>query len=1061
MKPFPNVFRWGALAYFFLWGLVLPTAYQETAQAAAPDLTKLPPAADHKPDFVREIQPIFESRCYDCHGPKKHEAGLRLDQKPDALRGGESGPAILPGKSADSLLVQAVAGLRDDLKRMPKKGDPLTTEQISLLRAWIDQGADWPESGPVKDPRRHWAFHAPLRPPLPATQLAHWARTPVDAFILARLEKEHLPPAPEADKITLLRRLSLDLIGLPPSLEEVDAFLADASPDAYERQVERLLKSPHYGERWGRHWLDAARYADSDGFEKDKSRQVWFYRDYVIQSFNRDLPYDQFIIEQLAGDLLPNARQDQIVATGFLRNSMVNEEGAIDPEQFRMEAMFDRMDAIGKSILGVTIQCAQCHSHKFDPLTQEEYYRMFAFLNSDHEAQHIVYTPEEHMKIAEITRRMSEIEADLQHRAPDWETRLAAWETSVRGHQPEWQPLAIEHVGDNDQRYYDQKDLSKLAAGYAPTKLTSTWRATNHLASLGAFRLDLLNDPNLPCRGPGRSFKGTCALTEFKVEVADAANPTNKVQVKIVKATADYSNPERDLEPNFYDKSDKHRVTGPIDFAIDGKDETAWGIDAGPGRRNQPRHAVFVPEKPVGFPGGTIVTIRLTQNHGGWNSDDHMNNNLGRFRLSVTAATNATADPLPRRVRETLAVPREQRSPAQQTAVFSYWRTTVPEWKESNAATEALWQEWPAGSTSLALMAREEPRDTRVLKRGDFLKPTKPVTAGVPSFLHSLPEPYEPSRLTFAKWLADRRSPTTARVFVNRMWQAYFGTGLVSTPEDLGTQSELPSHPELLDWLACEFMDHGWSIKHIHQLIVNSAAYRQSSRIDPERYTNDPYNRLLARGPRLRVEGEIVRDIALAASGLLNPKVGGRSVMPPAPAYLFQPPASYAPFPWVDETGPDRYRRALYTFRRRSTPYPALQTFDVPNADFSCVRRQRSNSPLQALVSLNEPQFVECAQALARVTLEQGGKTDGERVSYAFRRAVSRPPTEGERKELLDLLQRQRAHVAEGWVNAAELATGKNEPPAQLPAGTSPTQLAAYTMVARVILNLDETITKE
>ena len=1059
MNPLGYAFRLGLLAA----SILSQGGFQGEANAAVGDLSKLPPAADRKADFTKDIQPLFETSCYGCHGPKKHEAGLRLDQKSGALKGGESGLAIVPGKSADSLLIQAVAGLRDDLKQMPKKGDPLTAAQIGLLRAWIDQGAEWPESAgaKAKDPRNHWAFRAPARSPIPEVKDKSWPRTPLDNFILARLEKENLHPSVEADKITLFRRLNLDLLGLPPAIAEVDAFVADSSPDAYEKQVERLLKSPHYGERWGRHWLDAARYADSDGFEKDKSRQVWFYRDYVINSFNQDLPYNQFIIEQLAGDLLPNARQDQIVATGFLRNSMVNEEGAIDPEQFRMEAMFDRMDAIGKGILGITIQCAQCHTHKFDPLTQEEYYRMFAFINNDHEAQRVVYTPDEQMRVADLTRQMREIEVDLQHRSSDWEARLAKWEESVRNDQPEWQAVAIEHVGENDQRYYDQKDLSKLAAGYAPTKMTSTWHATNSLPSIGAFRLDLLNDPNLPCNGPGRSFRGTCALTEFKVEVADAANPTNKIQVKIVKATADYANPERELEPNFDDKSNKRRVTGPIDFAIDGKDETAWGIDAGPGRRNQPRNAVFVPEKPVGFPGGNIITFRLTQNHGGWNSDDHMNNNLGRFRLSVTAATNAVADPLPRRAREIVSVAREQRSSAQRIALFSYWRTTVPEWKEANKRIGSLWNEWPTGSTSLALMARDEPRDTRLLKRGDFLKPTKPVSAGVPSFLHQLPETYEPTRLTFAKWLADRRSPTTARVLVNRLWQAYFGTGLVSTPEDLGTQSELPSHPELLDWLACEFMDGGWSMKRIHHLIVTSAAYRQSSKVDPALYAKDPYNRLLARAPRLRVEGEIVRDIALAASGLLNPKVGGRSVMPPAPAYLFQPPASYAPFPWVDETGPEKYRRALYTFRRRSTPYPVLQTFDVPNADFSCVRRQRSNSPLQALVSLNEPQFVECAQALARTTLEAGGKTDADRVAYAFRRALSRAPSQDERQELLDLLSRQRARIAEGWVNPAEVATGKNEKPANLPAGVSPAQLAAYTVVSRVILNLDETITKE
>jgi len=680
------------------------------------------------------------------------------------------------------------------------------------------------------------------------------------------------------------------------------------------------------------------------------------------------------------------------------------------------------------------------------------------------------------MKMADLTRQMREIEAGLQERTHDWTARMAKWEEEVSRNLPEWSVLSIEYVGEKDERYYPNKDGSMRAAGYAPTKHTTTWRATNNLPSIGAFRLELLNDPNLPCYGPGRSFMGTCALTEFRVEAVDAANPTNKTQVKIAKATADYSNPERKLEANFYDKTTNNRVTGPVEFAIDGKDNTAWGIDAGPGRRNQPRKAVFAADKPVGFPGGTVLSCKLTMNHGGWNSDDHMNNNLGRFRLSVTGSTNAVADPLPARVREILSIPTAKRSPEQTAAVFSFWRTTVAEFKDANEKIESLWSQWPNGSTALTLLARQEPRETHILKRGDWLKPADAVTPGVPAVLHRLPPGAPPTRLTFAKWLADRKSPTTARVFVNRVWQAYFGIGIVSTAEDFGMQSEAPSHPELLDWLATEFVEPlqrssveavagstppPWSIKHIHRLIVTSSAYRQSSRVTPELYDRDPYNRLLARGPRFRVEGEIVRDVALAASGLLNPQIGGRSMMPPAPAFLFQPPASYAPFPWVDETGPEKYRRALYTFRRRSTPYPVLQTFDVPNADSSCVRRQRSNSPLQALISLNEPIFVECAQSLARKMLEEGGANDTSRVNYGFRRVLARQPSDGEKQELLALLGKEKQRLADGWLNPNEIATGKSELPSNVPAGANPAQWAAYTVVSRVLLNLDETITKE
>lgn len=1049
----------------------------------------MPPPANRKVDFLSDIEPLLAKTCYECHGPEKQKGGLRLDQKEAAYKGGDTGPILVAGKSADSLLIQVVTGAKEDIARMPKKKEPLSDEQVGILRAWIDQGAIWPETTITKgkDWKKHWAFIAPTRPNVPPAKNGRWMRNPIDAFIVERLEKEKLQPSPEADKATLLRRLSLDLIGLPPTIEEVDAFLADRTPDAYDKQVERLLASPHYGERWGRQWLDAARYADSDGFEKDKVRYVWFYRDWVINALNKDMPYDEFVIEQLAGDELPNATQDQIVATGFLRNSMINEEGGVDPEQFRMDAMFDRMDCIGKSVLGLTIQCAQCHDHKFDPLKQEEYYRMFAFINNDNEAQRVVYTPEEQMKVANLSRQMRDLEAGLRHTNPDWEERMTKWEESVKDNQPEWIVLRpiVEDISTGGQRYLPQPDGSFLAQGYAPTKHTVKLLITNDLQNITAFRLELLTDSNLPCNGPGRSFKGTCALTEFKVEALEAQHPTNKVSVKFAKATADYEQQETPLEPNFYDKTDKKRVTGAAQFAIDGKEDTAWGIDAGPGRRNQERKAVFQCSTNIGFSGGTILDISLAQNHGGWNSDDLMNNNLGRFRISVATNTaSVSADPLPKRVRDIFAIPRDRRTPSQTAALLTYWRTTVSEFKEANEKIQALWKEWPNGATTLTLKSRDESRETYILKRGDWLKPQNSVGTGTPAFLHSMADSNRKSqnnynagesRLAFAKWLMDGRSPTTARAVVNRLWQAYFGIGIVTTPEDFGMQSEPPSHPELLDWLACELMQPTrkseanskfesaapWSLKHIHRLIVNSAAYRQASKVTTELYTRDPYNRLLARGPRLRVEGEIVRDIALSASGLLNPKIGGPAIFSPAPDFLFQPPTSYAPFPWKEETGVDRYRRAVYTFRRRSTPYPVLQVFDAPNGDFSCVRRMRSNTPLQALASLNETVFVECAQALAKKTLEAGGTTDDERITYAFRRALSRQPSPDEKSDLTALLQKQKKRIAEGWVNPNEIATGRNEVAAHMPKGATPTQLAAYTVICRVLLNLDETITKE
>ena len=1005
-----------------------------------------------KVDFTRDVLPLLKAHCFSCHGAKKQKASLRLDNRELALRGSESGKVIVPGNSRGSRLIRLVTSPDED-ERMPSKGKPLTPAEITTLKRWIDQGAVWPESASVriKDSTKHWAFQTPVRPTPPRVRNEKWVRSPTDRFVLARMEAEGLAPSAEADRATLLRRLSLDLTGLPPSIEEIDAYLADEDTD---RVIERLLGSPHYGERWGRHWLDAARYADSDGFEKDKQRTVWFYRDWVINAFNRDLPYDRFVIEQIAGDLLPGAGQDQVVATGFLRNSMINEEGGVHPEQFRMEAMFDRMDAIGKSILGITVQCSQCHDHKFDPFSQRDYYRIFAFLNNSHEGSVPVYTAAEQMKRAGIFRKIAEIEERLKERTPDWPERMAAWEEGLRKDQPEWIVVrpSVDANSQGGQKYLPQEDGSYLCQGYAPTKHTVKMTVRTDLNPITAFRLELLTDPNLPKGGPGRSIYGTGALTEFKVEAGPAASGKMN-RVKIASATADVNPPEAPLAPIFHDKSKKKRVTGPVAYAIDGKDTTAWGIDIGPGRRNQRRKAVFVPAAPIANGGGTVLTIHLSQRHGGWNSDDNQSNNLGRIRLSITSAPGAAADPLPRRVRKLLEIPREKRTPGQGSAVFRTWRSTVQEWKKENLKIEELWKSHPEGSAQLALNERKTARMTSILKRGDFLKPLNEVKPGTPEWLHPFPEGAPPDRLGFARWLVDRRSPTTARAIVNRVWQAYFGRGLVETSEDLGSQSPAPSHPKLLDWLAVEFMERGWSFKKLHRLIVNSATYRQSSAVTPEALQRDPQNRFLARGPRLRLEGEAVRDVALAASGLLNAKVGGPSIYPPLPGFLLLPPASYGPKVWHESKGPDRYRRGLYIFKYRSLPYPMLQAFDAPNGDFSCVRRARSNTPLQALVTLNETTFVECARALGLRLLREGGKTDAARIATGFRLCVARRPSKEEENILLKFLAAQRARFRKDMKSASALAA--------VPEGEPAAEPAAWTAVARVLLNLDETITKE
>jgi hypothetical protein len=1017
-----------------------------------------------KPDFERDVQPILAANCYKCHGPKVQMARLRLDAKRTALAGGQSGKVILPGSADKSILYQRISGLSKQ-ERMPMGPTALGPEEISTIRNWINQGADWPDNVGVQisELNPHWAFVPPVKPVVPPVKEPRRAHNPIDNFILAKLNANSLGPSPEADKATLLRRLSLDLIGLPPSIEELNTFLSDETSSAYEKQVDRLLASPHYGERWGRVWLDGARYADSNGYEKDAPRSMWSYRDWVIRALNKDLPYNQFIVDQIAGDLLPHPTQDQVVATGFLRNSMVNEEGGVDPEQFRMEAMFDRMDAIGKGILGLTIQCAQCHNHKFDPLKQEEYYRMMAFLNNTNEASAIVYNPDQLMKRAKLLAERTEIEDTLRHGDNSWQGKMTAWENSIAHNQPDWTIIRpeVDDISTGGSRYLPQPDGSFLVLGYAPPIHKVKFTAKLDTSNIKALRLELLTDPNLPCGGPGRSINGTGVLTEFEAEAAPANDPTKFKKIKFVAASSDFEPPTAPLAARYQVKSGAVKLGGSAQLAIDGKDNTGWNIDAGPGLRNQSRKAVFVSDQPIGYPGGTVLQIYLNQRGGNEEKDDDGQNSLGRMRLSFTTSDHAVADPVPSDVREILSIPADQRSPGQMRTVFSYWRQQVPEWRAANDQISALWREYPEGTSQLVLSKRSDARETHLLKRGNFLTPDRVVSPGVPAFLPQMPADTSPDRLAFANWLAARNSPTTARSIVNRVWQSYFGTGIVASSENFGTQSDPPSHQELLDWLAVQFMDEGWSLKKLHRLIVTSATYRQSSQATPDMLAKDPSNRLLERGPRFRVDAEIVRDIALDASGLLDSKIGGPSVHPFAPEFLFLPPASYAKKSWVEDHGPDRYRRALYTFRFRSTPYPILQAFDAPNGDIACVRRPRSNTPLQALATLNEPIFVESARALALRTLKAGGRTDSERLSYAFRLCVARKPTAQEQLLMLSFLRKQESRLSTGWLSARDLTGFTTTEKSPLPATANPNQWAAWTALSRVLLNMDETITKE
>jgi hypothetical protein len=1028
------------------------------------EAAQIPPAAQRPVVFSTEIAPLLSARCDSCHGEKKQESGLRLDSREALLKGGEHGPALVPGRSADSLIVQVVAGAHPDISTMPQRGDKLTATQIGLLRGWIDQGAEMPAAATATEAKEppHWAFVPPRVAPAPKVKQRRQVRSPIDAFVLERLEQEGWTLSDEAEKTTLIRRLSLDLIGLPPTPAEVDAFLADRSRDAYPKLVERLLASPHYGEKWGRWWLDAARYADSNGFEKDRTRSIWPYRDWVIHALNADKPFDRFTVEQLAGDLLVTPAMpdrealDLRVATGFLRNSMVNMEGGVDPEKFRVESLIDRVDAVGRTWLGLTVACAQCHNHKYDPISIREYYQFYAFLNQDDEPRLEVPTPAQAEQRRAILAEVANLEDTLRSNA-DTAAKFEQWRKNLGGAKDPvaWQPLDAKEWHSTPMKFEKQEDRSLLGGGDVyNTGVLRVWVDVAE-TNITGFRLEALNNANLPYNGPGIDGSGDFLVSEFTVEATPLAElhanvpgatnaPATTNQIVFRRVLADWEAPEF-----------------PAAKMIDGQTTNGgWASARTQGRRNEERRAVFEAEKPFGFPGGTRLQLTLNcKPPGGLTVDGGPVSNylIGRVRFSLTTHDGPLAvDPLSGGQRAFLS----GTAPTSERSLFRTFLFAEPSLAEAAKRWDALWTDWPkAENTTLALSARPTPRLTRTFRRGDWTRLGDEVTANTPKVLPAFPESAPRNRLGLAQWIVDPANPLTARVVVNRVWQQYFGEGLVTTPEDFGVRSEAPSHPELLDWLALEFVREGWSLKALHRLIVGSATYRQSSRVTPAQLEKDAYNRLLGRAPRLRVEAETVQDIALKVSGLLSPKIGGPSVFPVLPEGVMS--LSYGPIPWNVSEGEDRYRRGLYTFWKRSVPYPALMTFDAPTAEQSCVRRVRSNTPLQALVTLNEPTFNQAARWLGYRVLQEAGPTEDARLVHAFRLCTARGPDRTELAALKRALADFRAEFAADAKNAAAVAFHDPKNPPPLPAGATMTELAAWSALSRTLLNLDETITKE
>lgn len=1165
-------------------------------------------------DFLRDVRPILASQCFKCHGPDEltRKGGLRLDVAEDALKPAKSGErALVPGKpEASELIRRILATSEDDVMPPPSTKRVLTDAQKETLRRWIVQGAEY---------RPHWAFVLPQRPPVPEPPSAPAGvapvQNPVDAFIRTRLAHEGLTPSPEADRLTLIRRLSLDLIGLPPTPEEADAFVADGSPDAYETLVDRLLASRHYGERWARRWMDLARYADTNGYEKDRQRSMWPWRDWLVGALNDDLPFDQFTIQQIAGDLLPQASVAQRIATGFHRNTMINEEGGIDPLEFRFYAMVDRVHTTATTWLGMTMACVQCHTHKYDPIQHREYYQFMAFLDNADEPEMDVPVEALTARRRDAEARANALEATLLDRFPLEEKRT--WITPTAEFSTESGAVA-ERLADGSYRL----------RGPTPATDVYTLRFETTATNILAFNLDALADDALPNKGPGRVAHGNFVLSEVQVTARPAGSSAAFTAVPIASATADFE------QSGF-----------PVKNAFDGKEDTGWAI-AGEGAWNINRRATFQLAQGAGFPGGTTFEVRLVQRHGGqhvlgrvrwslgveesdgrpveerrrehlathfaawteresarvrawtplppvaatstvpvltleaehtifassdmtksdtyevklrnplsritalrlevltddrlprrgpgrvyyegpfgdfflstfavraggrpvklvrasasyasggntadkaldedqqsgWSIDggqgrDHVAvfnleaplegvseldlsllfekyyaAGLGRFRISATDdARGAEATAVPDAVQALLTKSAAARTAAETARLQTYYASVAPELAAARAEVQKIRREAPAYPTTLVLQERpkDNPRATPVRHRGEFLQPKERVEAALPALFAALTKEQPHNRLEFARWLVSRENPLTARVVMNRHWAALFGRGLVRTTEDFGFQGELPTHPELLDWLAVEFMDRGWSVKQMHKLLVMSRTYRQSAQVSALAAEKDAPNKWLARGPRFRVDGELVRDLALSASGLLSAKMGGPSVFPPQLPGITKE-GTYGALDWKVSEGEDRYRRGLYTFAKRTAPYATFSLFDGPSGEACLARREVSNTPLQALTLLNDEVFLEAARALGRQAAQREGSAEA-RAGWIVRRCLTRPPAAGELAKLIRFYETQRERLARGELNAAELA-GPGEGDA--------VERAAWTAVARAILNLDETVTR-
>lgn len=1036
-------------------------------------------------DFNRDVRPILSDLCFQCHGPDKSQrkADLRLDLEAGLFGTGSETGVVVQGKAAESELFTRLITADIDLQMPPpKSGKKITAAQIATIKQWINSGGRW---------QKHWAFIPPRRPELPREKQEKWIRNPIDAFVLARLKKERLSPSAEAEKTTLVRRLSLDLTGLPPTLVEQQKFLNDKSPTAYESLVERLLKSPHYGERMAMEWLDVARYADTSGYQTDGERHMWRWREWVIDAFNNNLPFDQFTVEQLAGDLLPNPTLNQRIATGFNRNHRANSEGGIIFDEYLLEYAVDRVETTGTTWLGLTIGCARCHEHKYDPISQKEFYQLIAFFNNIPERGRVIKygnaapyvkapTQKQQIKLAELDKEIKQLEQDLQDVKPKLLQLQSAWEQNASSEDtlkkiPENHlayhiafegDLRMQVIGEQNKDFY----AKKVSAASDTTNVKQEKKSSKPTFAKGVVHQAL-------------QLKGTQKFSADKKPTLSDKNPFSiavwvKPQQKNGTIMASLTPAQDDSGFRLFLDDGKLKIfmgARWLDDAIrlqsiNELELNRWSHLALTYSGNSQASGIKL------FFNGEEQELQVKLNMltggfsfptalewGAYHKQDYFRgliDDLKIYRTNLSSDQVAMVSVIDS-VNEILNVPAENRTRPQRLKIAHYfmtfdapenYRTAISKLNTLKEKRRSYYRSLP---TSMVMQERKQSKATFVLMRGEYDKPGDKVTANIPSSLGVMPEGLPHNRLGFARWLVDPSNPLTARVIVNRYWQMYFGNGLVKTAEDFGSQGDWPTHPDLLDWLATEFVRSGWNVKQLQRLIVTSATYRQSSHISATLKQSDPENRLLARASRLRLPAEIIRDQALFSAGLLKTKIGGPSVKPYQPKGVWKEIASQE---YQPGTGDDLFRRSMYTYWKRTVPPPAMATFDAPSRETCIVKRSRTNTPLQALALLNDVTYVEAARKLAEQMLQQQFQKPAKRIQYAMRLVLAREPQEHEMAIFLKGYARYlKCFQADSAAAKKYLSVGESRSQKQYDVA----EHAAYTVIASLILNLDETINRE